>query len=354
MIGYSKEHFGLLIIMLTPFFLPFLLSSLAKTDVRVFSSLSARSSVKNIVVLLIILYSGFSTHYYYTRQHEFDPFLQIPAPDIRSEYGEHESFRVLVLGGSTSVDYPSHLWTKLVEAYPEVQIEIIVGARMWWTTKHSLIAYVSDYERYEPDLVIIMHGINDLVRSCHASSYAVGEYEEDYSHFYGPSINGAKPPVFLRHLFGGYWAALRDNWYSTFRYIEEDYPVTYFKSINPFEMNLSRLVRYVGRDGDGVNVMLVTQPTLYKKYMSREEAAITIFPMTSCVDRSDFFGIVYPSSGAMQEAMQVFNGVVQLLADQTGVYLVDAASVVEKSRENFVDDVHYTSVGHKKIAERIF
>ena len=32
----------------------------------------------------------------------------------------------------------------------------------WYTTKHSLINYVTYYRDWQPDVVVVMHAINDL------------------------------------------------------------------------------------------------------------------------------------------------------------------------------------------------
>ena len=343
-LGYSKQHFGFLITMLILFMLPLLFARPLTP--------SLRTMFKKGMLLLTLLYLLFAAYYYYTRTYKFDPFLQMPPPDISAEYGSSTNYRILILGGSTSTDYPNYLGDKLLETYPDREIEIINGARMWWTSRHSLIAYSTMYDLYDPDLVIIMHGINDLIRSCVGSVYSLGEYKEDYSHYYGAAINGAKPPIFAKYLFGRYLGVLQDNWYSSLRLSATDYPVESFRSIKSFQMNIGRLVRRI--KSDGAQLILITQPSLYKPDMSNEESAAIDFPKAFCMDRRDFFNITYPSVKSLRIAMQSFNNSIRSIVEQTGAYIVDAEPRFGKTLHNFVDDVHYIQAGNQELAAMIF
>src|SRR3989338_9373000 len=96
----------------------------------------------------------------------------------------------------------------------------------------------------------------------------MGEYDDLWTHFYGPSINGARPPAFEEHILS-YFEIPLEGWYKNFRTIEIDYPVERYVSITAFEKNLRRFVRYI-KDNDS-DVILVTQPSLYKLAMSKNE-----------------------------------------------------------------------------------
>jgi hypothetical protein len=95
--------------------------------------------------------------------------------------------------------YPEQLRSILQEQYKKSGIEVFNAGMDWYTTKHSLINYVTNMRDYNPDLVIIMHAVNDLYRSFSPTDLAVEPYNRLWSHFYGPSINGAKPPTFEQY-----------------------------------------------------------------------------------------------------------------------------------------------------------
>ena len=72
------------------------------------------------------------------------------------------------------------------------------------------------------------------------------------------------------------------------------------------------------------------------------------------MDRRDFFRMTYPSLESMRIAMQAFNDLIRYIGEQTGVYLVDADPILEKSLRNFVDDVHYTKLGNEELSNIIY
>lgn len=83
--------------------------------------------------------------------------------------------------------------------------------------KHSLISYVTYYTHWRPDVVIVMHGINDLTRSFSPPYFAVGPYNEQWTHFCGPAIYGARPPTFEQHLLHTLFMPMIDGWYYQLR-----------------------------------------------------------------------------------------------------------------------------------------
>jgi|TARA_B100000959_G_scaffold232080_1_gene248840 hypothetical protein len=160
-------------------------------------------------VLAVVIYFFLSMLYYHAPTHSFDPFLQTYPPYLDSKHLEKPAkvFRILTLGGSTTGNmrlsqenrYPEQLRSILQEQYKKSGIEVFNAGMDWYTTKHSLINYVTNMRDYNPDLVIIMHAVNDLYRSFSPTDLAVEPYNRLWSHFYGPSINGAKPPTFEQY-----------------------------------------------------------------------------------------------------------------------------------------------------------
>ena len=44
----------------------------------------------------------------------------------------------------------------------------------WYTTKHSLINYVTNLRDAELDLIVVMHAVNDLYRSFFPPDFTIG------------------------------------------------------------------------------------------------------------------------------------------------------------------------------------
>jgi len=108
-----------------------------------------------------------------------------------------DTYRIFVMGGSTVFDewhgYDQSL-VKQVEnllrkKYPKRKIEVINAGYNRYTSEHSLILYETKVSDYQPDLVIIWQGFNDMYMSCTPDYQSNGPYKSDYSHFYGVLAN---------------------------------------------------------------------------------------------------------------------------------------------------------------------
>jgi lysophospholipase L1-like esterase len=218
-----------------------------------------------------------SSFYYATIRHPFEPFLQVPPSRFGSARQPKPAFRILTLGGSTTYhssaskeyQYPYHLQKALAARYGSLDLDVLNGGMDWYTAKHSLIDYVTYGNRWKPDVVIIMHGINDLYRSFSPPDFAAGDYNEDYSHFYGSAIQAANPPTFGRAAVDSLTSGL--TWYGQWRDHEADYPVSRYVSLAAYRRYLAELIHYVAADGPAV--ILMTQPALYKPDMEKPEKA---------------------------------------------------------------------------------
>jgi len=265
----------------------------------------------------------------------------------------------MTLGGSTTrcstmehpQRYPSVLRGLLQEHYPSMGIEVLNAGMDWYTTKHCLIHYLTYGQDWRPDLIVFMEAINDLYRSFAPAEFAVGGYNDLYSHFYGPAIRGADPPAFEQHLFSsaGLLGRLASPWFSQLRERQVDHPLETYRSLVPFRSNLEKLIRSAA--GNGTRLMLMTQPSLYKDDMSERELLELEFPKLYCATRVNWFYKDYPTPGSMKNAMAAYNDVVRRAARDNGIALIDAEAELAKDTANFTDDVHYTVQGAARMAD---
>ena len=294
--------------------------------------------------------------YYQTRHHPFDPFLQISDSAWKVTPRDNPAtLRVLAVGGSTTrcgnlrenERYPAQLERLLREALPGSDVEVINAGVDWWTTKHSLLAYVSDTRRWKADVVVIMHALNDACRSFSPAEFSIGAYNEHWSHFYGPSINGANPPSFES------WVLKRplDVWFSSLRLRPVNFPLETFRSLPRFADHLSTLVRYI--QSDGAKVVLVTEPSLYKEVMSVQEQDVLWIASSLFVTRQSYFKQHYADAASLARAMNAYNAVTEESAREERTALVRAAEAMSRDLAHFVDDVHYTPLGALRLAELV-
>ena len=93
------------------------------------------------------------------------------------------AYRIAFLGGSTTfnLEAPSNDDTVpvlagalLQEAYPNRKVEVINAGMLGYTTMESLTTLVTRVLPLQPDLIVILHGINDAVYR------TKGPYRDDY------------------------------------------------------------------------------------------------------------------------------------------------------------------------------
>jgi hypothetical protein len=326
--------------------------------IRVLGSGRALRFAGALALFAFAAYAASEVAYATTRHHAFDPFLQFPGARFEDvEKSPTEGVvRVVTLGGSTTHNahlppdrrYPSVLETLLNE--DEVRFEVLNAGMDWWTTKHSHINYVTYVRAWQPDVVVVMHAINDLYRSFATPRFSMGPYDLQWSHFYGPAIRGAKPGSLVGANLNR-WSVweLNRRWYGRWRYREVDYELSEFRSLPQFEFNLRSLLRSL--KADGVRVILLTQPSLYKPDMSFTEKANLWFPSTFCVTPHGPWVREIPSVPAMERAMAAYNAATVRIGTDEGVEIVDLAAAVSKTMDFFGDDVHYTERGAARVAE---
>jgi hypothetical protein len=312
----------------------------------------------------------------------YHPYLQnTPAPDDTAQHVNRwgfrgddlerqkadDVFRVFVFGGSTvycgTVPYEqTHcrlLEKRLAEAYPQYRIEVQNLGSDWHATEHDTIKLLFFAQDFSPDLAIIFHGINDLVRSLSPDMFADGPYWPDYRHYLGATASlaahGQKLPLFVAGVSGHWCSDLRfdqlrlngpeGKGVSGMRsyFVPKTYSVdvTEWKSLPAFERNLRDFVA-IARS-KGMRVVLGTQPSLYRDDLSAADQQLLAFPL------SHHFRGERASLHSMVEGMRLYNEATRRLARQADVDLVDLEQRMPKTTAYLYDDVHYTQAGNELI-----
>jgi hypothetical protein len=277
-------------------------------------------------------------------------------------------FRVFMFGGSTAycgaVPYEqSHcrlLEKRLREVYPQYRIEVQNLGTDWHATEHDTIKLLFFAQDFSPDLVITFHAINDLVRSFASDMFTEGPYWSDYRHYLGATAGLAardrKLPLFIEGVSGHWCSDLRfdqlringpeGNGVGGLRayFVPKTYPVdvTEWKSLPAFERNLGDFAS-IARS-KGMQVLLATQPSLYRDDLTPAEQQLLAFPL------SHHFRGERASLHSMVEGMRRFNDSTRRLAAEAGIDLVDLEQQMPKTTDYLYDDVHYTAAGNELIA----
>lgn len=312
----------------------------------------------------------------------FHPFVQIvPPADLEGVNADRfrgdsialvkppRTLRVFTLGGSTTLGlpnryadtYPRLLQQRLHALHPGIAVEVENAGVDWYSTAHSLAAYTLRVRRFNPDVLIVMHAMNDLYRSFAPPWFASGPFQSDYSHYLGPTVAILGPQTGLASDYarGGWilWRLLghalrRDPWptgqsaeglarlRSRFRAVS----VASFRSLDTFKSNYEQLVRAI--QADGHLVVVASEPSLYKDVMSPDEERVLWFAPVFCAEGGE-----YPDLDSMHRGMTQFNAAAKAVADERGTAFVDFDASVPKDLRHFVDDVHMNRAGNDAIAE---
>ncbi len=364
------------------------------------------------VIMLICMCAPFEWHLRHTKKEEatkryramldaYHPFLQIEAArsqvqkasalydyDVKGrEFARIKApdvFRIIALGGSTvqsiEVDVEkSHmqlLEKRLAAQYPNRNVEVLNFGYSWHTSQHSLMKYLFRLSDYEPDMIIVWHGINDLIRSFLAPEFTYGPYQSDYSHFWGPNAymvfyyhnhQMSQPePIFrpnsqLLSLIVDF-AALNLYTDITGETLPEQRssvsprgegqspaipPYVRFRSISEFSRNMRRLVSIV--KADDTVILMATQGNAYRMDGSDEELEKLTLHKQFCTENG-----VPVSIESMVSGMALFNEETRRIASDYDVAYVDLEKDIPKTAHYFTDDCHLTEAGNELVAESLF
>jgi len=407
---YTYKYF-LLLVLITLSFFPFIFflywiqkpSKLLLKGRRYKINLSTKIIIISIGIVIFVAipfemslrqkYESFETDYYIYSKENFHPFLQLQLSNsdtnisINSEgfrsneiSKEKESniYRIFVLGGSTVLNSgvsDDHVFSKLLQnslnnQFTNKKIEVINAGTDGYTTQHSLIQYLFKIREFDPDLVIMWHGVNDLYYSCDQTYLSNGTYKEDYSHFLGPtadmvnshfspdpivSVNLISFDVIKKFLLNNFYSDMtkyinKINRYSGIYANQEKYnfyDLNNIPSTNAYNRNLRLFSEILEKDN--VTFILANQPYLYKNNMTREELNVVIFPSSNC-----YLGNTYPTIMSSKDGLDEFNKIAEKIAEEKNLFFIDLNSQIPKNLNYFTDDVHYTKLGNELIADILF
>ena len=304
------------------------------------------------VVMMGIAYPVASFFYYRSsgigeKISEYHPYLQLAPREVnlRNDSRE-EAITIMCLGGSTTEfkdsrgkGWPDRLEEKLQERHPTRKIHVFNAGRQWYTTLHMLIHYETNLRQHRPDILIVMEAINDLLQNADFSYLSFKPFRGDYGHFYGPMKGIIARKTFEESLFSKF----RSFWH---HHPREHINQQQFQGIAAYERNLNTLMDLAQLDK--TDVVLMTQPNLFKKQMTA--------PETAALDMVHFEAIGARYQWSVDSArlgMEAYNGAMRNISGKRQACLIDLESRIPKTREYFFDDVHYRDIAFDLVAAAV-
>ncbi|MCL6494211.1 MAG: SGNH/GDSL hydrolase family protein [Ignavibacterium sp.] len=310
--------------------------------------------VSSIVLLLfallfvLLLVYPFGEYFYKKRYrmnlNRYHTFLQLNPP-IPSEV-DSNYFNIFCLGGSTTEfrdsrgrDWPALTQKLISEKYNIDSIRFYNLGKQWYTTQHTLINYIQNLRKLKPDIILVMHNINDLLINADFSRFSNGNFREDYGHFLGPEALMIKYGSLAEFIFNN----LKLLWY---RPEPVDIRTDKYPGLVSFRNNLKTLTE-LARNSD-TKIILMTQPNIYKEKMKSEELrSLTMLNKEAIGD-----GVRWTYETAFA-GIKKYNDTIRELSSELNIPLIDLEKIVPKSLEYFYDDVHYTDKTYDLISSYI-
>ena len=307
--------------------------------------------VVGLISALLVMYPVAANVYYRSfnkKLGDYHPYLQLAPPDFKPQTAPpgERPFRIFCVGGSTTEfrdsrgrGWPDRVQTLLQGAVAGRPVEVYNLGRQWYTSQHILIHYAANLRPLKPEVLVAMEAVNDLLHNADFCYYSFGPFREDYGHFQGPVYRLIRRPTLEDTVL----RVLRSMWYYPSRAVVD---ASAFPGLVPFERNLRSLIDLAR--ADGVRVVLMTQPNLFKETMSAEEDAALVMIHIEAVGPTKRW-----STATGRRGMERYNDVIRRVAIDQGVALIDLETTIPKSLEYFQDDVHYKDPGFDLVASTV-
>jgi lysophospholipase L1-like esterase len=283
--------------------------------------------------------------------------------------------RVFCLGASTT-DQPTQsiedTWCAQLETNlnrrpdEEWRVETASFGRGGWTAVDILAFATDTLSRFEPDVVILLLGINDLTWHGGAS-YRYSSLDSSLRvaaprRLATPAPSGVRGlclsvsqlcrrAAIMKRAMAARHSEVTLEWHSdNLPALQRSYQGNPFVDIptrpndpfGEFRDAVDSLVAYT--TGLGIATIVLGQPVLWSDSMSVEELNRLWFPLSTPE------GPVRPSGRWLEEEATRYNNAQQEIARRHGSTYVDLDSWVPKTLEYFFDDCHFTDAGSRLLS----
>ena len=272
------------------------------------------------------------------------------------------TFRVLIVGASTtesSQQEPQDAWWGLLEQRLQQQpefsgkaVQVLAFGQGGFEVSDDATWLKHEFSELTPDVLITLVGVNDVAFPEHSDSDLPGMYRlrgflRKVSQIYRHA-SAIKLKWDLSRGVAVKWITAQDMKKVTeeLRSLPLSEPASRHPDPLPgFVTGLHSIIKLAKQNG--VPVLLLGQPVLWKEEMTPEEDSVRWF--------RHYEGQVpfRASGGWMYREMQRFNEAQRKAAAETGTCYLNLDQVAPKSLEVFYDDCHFTDAGSIKVAEAV-
>ena len=295
-----------------------------------------------------------------------------------------EQLRILAVGGSTTeglVTDQARVWTQLLED----RLGVRLGRSAWvgnvgrsgLNSRHHAVQIPHLAEVYDPDMIIVLVGVNDFIaRLSQHEAYDPDYMEKDGSRealmrrafkvHPNQGIVWAEDPWYkrtrlwglmrtLKHSRGNSMLAVDSDGDNPRRWAELRYTSpsrteslpSLGSALAEYERNLEEVA--ASARSLGVELVLMTQPTIWRDDLSDE--ALRRLWMGGIGEFRKNPGSTYYTEAALAEGMHAYNLRLLEVAERADVRVIDLATEIPKTTDYFDDDCHFTDEANRLIAD---
>ena len=281
-----------------------------------------------------------------------------------------DEYRILIIGGSTSEclyldnkeTWPYLLMQELGETADNKKVVTMNIGKSGHGLRNNLLAlkYLPDY--YEPDLIIILTGANDVLfklsRKNAWQPFDEDEYDrtESYTFSVTPEYSWKSSMVYRIYKSielkfkdikpqDGIGETLVENRLkrqNAERWITDLPDLTL--ALEDYEKNLERVIELSNERNS--TLIFMTQPYLYKENMTEEEDA-------SLWMTYDFGDVYYPTETMIYTTEKFNNKLLDVCEKNKEILCIDLEKKVPRTLDYIYDDMHFNENGAKFVAEEI-
>lgn len=296
--------------------------------------------------------------------------VQGPDENIELEKGS-DVIRIVTIGGSTTAgvnlsyeeNWPGYLGYLVQQQFPEKKIEVINAGVSGYDTSECIGNLALRVLPFKPDVVIIYQTFNDL-----KAVKVNDEFKADYSHIHTTPHHYYRRPNFLIQWLNHSMTVVRirnqirksrerlNNQLEVIQ-IQKNLRNRLTKvpdiAVNTFEDHMRTMV-YIAESA-GAKVVLSTYASLHDP--ADDWAGLSSFNQLSDFQKDNLGSLLLFTPGLNFEGIfdgfKKYNSAIRDVVAQENVSLVDNAVLIPHSDAYFVDHVHFSRNGARKMAENL-
>jgi len=274
---------------------------------------------------------------------------------------KEKEYRILIVGGSTSEclylgdseTWPNLIMEKLNKTNDGKKVVVLNIGKSGHNTRDHIFQLKYLTKDYEPDLIILMIGANDMLYKLSKrwvwKPFDENSYDESKSFYYTPKYGKESTLLYKMYKyfnqkfnsnikpqdeFGKNMVQQRTERKNSNNLI---YGIPDLEiPLEDYKKNLNRIIK-ISRENK-VDIIFATQPFLWKENMTEEEDS-------SLWMSTDFNGNFYPTE-TMIDSMNKFNTkLLKVCLENRDIVCLDLEKKIEKSLDFFYDDMHFNEKG---------